>query len=400
MQNRKSFFLLVFFILILICTHSCSTNHSQKRDNNVIILNFGTNEYEELILRIRCVDDSTFHFSGSLNDASWIFEYPRSLYEKCYSFNFYIPTHSHTIQHTISFQQIIDNDTLRASQYMFDNVDKVVINAGIKTKINTFWNEEPVAWDSVNNKIVYVQSLHLYDVYFLNDITDQEYLSSVELAAKSFFITIVTDTANYDNIINLYEKTVRKYPDSHSLIAWLYNLKNQYHRKDAVQKIYDNFSDNQRQSYCGIEIQKFLSDTVLYFKNTLLPAWDTENPEMIITDFSKINLVIFSASWCAPCIAEIPILKKIARELSDKIEMVYVSMDETTTVDAWKKLMIDNEIPWRSVLATYNLEEINQQFLNPGLPTVLMVYPDGKFETIEIRYEADLKKIFEIVGQQ
>ena len=397
MQKRKSFSLLVFFIPVFIGVNSCFTNHLQERHTNVIRLNFGINEYKELMLKIRCVD-STFHFTGSLDDASWIFEYPLSLYEKCYAFNFYIPTHTHTMQHEISFMQIINNDTLRAPSFMFDNVDTVIINAGIKTKINTFWDEEPVAWDSVNNKMVFVQSLILDDVYFLNDITNQEYLSSVELAANHYFITNVMDTANYDNIINLYTKTVRKYPDSHSLIAMLYRLKKQYLIKDNVRKIYDNFSDKQKQSYFGIEIHKFLSDdTVFYFKNTLLPTWDTETPEPIIIDFSKINLVIFSASWCAPCIAEIPILKKIAGELSDKIEMVYISMDETTTVDAWKKLMIDKEITWRSVLAAYNLEEIKEQFFNPGLPAVLMVYPDGKFETIEVRYDADLKKLYENV---
>ncbi|MDR0542388.1 MAG: hypothetical protein LBH19_09300 [Dysgonamonadaceae bacterium] len=75
-------------------------------------------------------------------------------------------------------------------------------------------------------------------------------------------------------------------------------------------------------------------------------------------------------------------------------------MDSTTTVDAWKKLMIDKEIFWRSVLAAYNLEEIKQQFFNPSLPTVLMVYPDGKYETIEVRYAADLKKLYEIADNQ
>ena len=398
MQKRKSFLLLVLFMPILIGVHSCFTNHSQERDTNVVRLNLGTNEYEELILNIVYEDDSILYFPGSLNDDSWIFEYPRRLYEKSKYFRFDIPTHTRTIQHGISFQQIIDNDTLRAPQYMFDNVDTVTINAGLKIKINTFLDEEPVAWDSVNNKLVFEHSLYVDDVYFLNDITDKEYLSSVELAANSYFITGVLDT-NYDTIINLYAKTVQKYPDSHSLIVMLYNLKKQYHRRDAVQKIYDNFSNKQRQSYFGIEIQKFLSDTVFYFKNTLLPAWDTETPEPIIKDFSKINLVIFSASWCAPCIAEIPLLKKIAGELSDKIEMVYVSMDETTTVDAWKKLMIEKDITWRSVLAANNLEEIRQQFFNPGYPTVLMVYPDSKYEKIEVRYDAELKKLYEIAGK-
>jgi len=402
MQKRKSFLLLVFFIPALIGVHSCSTNHSQERDTNVVRLNFGANEYEELRLKIICVDgDSTFYFPGSLNGNSWIFEYPRSLYEKCYFFNFYIPTYTDTIQHSISFKQIIDNDTLKAQEYLFDNVDTVIINAKLKIQTSTFQDVEPIAWDSVNKKTVFGNYLDLDDVYFLNDITDKEYLSSVEVAANRFFITDILDP-DYEEIIDLFAKTVRKYPDSHSLIAWLYNLKKQYHIKDNVKKIYDNFSEKQKQSYCGVEIQKFLSDTdtVFYFKNTLLPAWDTEMPEPIIKDFSKINLVIFSASWCAPCIVEIPLLKKIAGELSDKIEMVYVSMDDTTTVGAWKKLMIDKEITWRSVLAANNLEEINKQFPNLGYPTVLMVYPDGKYEEIEVRYDGDLKKLYQIVENQ
>ena len=400
MQKRKSFLLLVFIILVLIGTHSCFTNHSRERDTNVVCLNFETNEYEELILTIKCMGaelgmDSTFYFSGSLNDDLWIFEYPRSLYEKCYSFRFFIPTHIDTIDHSISFEQIIDNDTLRAVQYLFDDIDTVIINAGLKIKTNTLQRMKLVEGNDIN-------VLGLDDVYFLNDITDKEYLSSVELAANRYFITSIL-YPDYNEIINLFAKTVLKYPDSHSLINFLFRLKHQYQLKENVQKIYDNFSDKQKQSYFGTGIREFLSDTtVYYFKNTMLPAWDTEIPEPIIQDFSKINLVIFSASWCVPCIAEIPILKKIAVELSGKIEMVYVSTDETTTVDAWKKLMIDKEITWRSVLAANHLKEIKEQFnLNiTGIPSVLMVYHDSKYEELEIRYEPDLKKLYEIAKKQ
>ena len=314
-KKRRSFLFLVFFIPILIGVYSCFTNHSQERDTNVVRLNFGTNEYEEIILTIRCMgahlgEDSTFHFEGSLNDDSWIFEYPRSLYEKCLSFRFFIPTHIDTIEHIISFKHIIDNDTIRAAQYLFENVDTVNINVGLKIETNTFQRLKLVE-DIVNNKRVFVNVWGLDDVYFLKDITDKEYLSSVELAANRGFITNILDP-EYDEIINRYAKTVRKYPDSHTLINFLFRLKQQYHTKDDVQKIYNNFSDKQKQSYFGKGILEFLSDTtVFYFKNILLPAWDTENIEPIIKDFSKINLVIFSASWCANCIDEIPLLKKI-----------------------------------------------------------------------------------------
>ena len=327
--------------------------------------------------------DSTYHFSGSLNNDSWTFEYPRSLYEKCYSFRFIIPTHTDTIEHAISFKQIINKDTVSAPQYLFDNVDSVTINAGKKIKTNTFPGKKLV----------------LNDVYFLNNMTDKEYLSSVELAANRGFITDILDP-NYNKVINQFAKTVQKYPDSHTLINFLFRLKQQYHTRDDVEKIYNNFSDRQKQSYFGKGIEMFLSDTVktvLYFKNILLPAWDTEISEPIIKDFSKVNLVIFSASWCAPCIAEIPHLKKIAKELNGKINMVYVSVDEIATVNAWKKLMIDNKIPWRSVLAAKNLNEIKKQFTNEGIPAVYMVHPDSTYEKIEVRYDGDLKKLYQFV---
>jgi len=384
MQKRKSFLLLLFFIPVLMGNCSYSTNHSQERDTNVVCLNFSANEYEELLLEIRHMD-STFHFSGSLNGNSWILEYPCSLYEKSHSFRFIIPVHADTIDmYFISFKQIINNDTIKAPQYLFDNVDTVIINAGKKIETNTFRDGRL-----------------LDDVYFLNDITDKEFLSSVELAANSGFITYILDP-DYDEVNNRFAKTVRKYPDSHTLINFLFRLRDQYHTKDDIKKIYDNFSDKQKQSYFGTGIREFLSDsTVLYFQNVLLPAWDTEIPELIIKDFSKINLVISSASWCASCIAEIPLLKKIAGELGDKIEMVYVSMDNTTTVNAWKKLMIDKEITWRSVLCINNLKEIKEQFQhNYSLPGVLMVYPDGRYETIEVRYDEDLRKLYEIAGNQ
>ena len=137
MQKRKLFLLLVFFISIL----TSAQDQSQERDTNVVRLNLGKNEYKKVLLSmsIRRVDDmdTISYFPGLFKDDSWTFEYPCSLYEKCTDFRLIIPTHTDTVTRNIAFEQIIDNDTIKAPEFMFDNVDTVFINAGLKIRTDT-----------------------------------------------------------------------------------------------------------------------------------------------------------------------------------------------------------------------------------------------------------------------
>jgi thiol-disulfide isomerase/thioredoxin len=362
--------------------------YSQERDTNVVCLHFNDNKYEEAILKITCEGDSVFNFNGLLCENSWIFKYPHCLYKKSNGFTIEIPTHNDTIFRMLSFKQVIDNDTLRTPQFTIDDVDTMRIDIGQYIKTDTFPNE--FVHDRINNRIILATFLD--DVYFMENVTSKEYLSSVELASNQHFIMMDTAQVYYDNRISDFSHLVQKYPYSHALIALLANIKNQYRAKSDVQKIFDNFSENQKSSYFGQKIQHFLSDN--YFKNSILPVWNSENSENIVQDTSKINLVIFTASWCVPCRAEIPLLKEIYTDLHEVVEMTYLSMDDSTTIKAWKELMIKENIQWRSVLAASNLEEIKAKYYNPVLPTILIVYIDGKYEKIDVRVKKDRDKLY------
>jgi len=71
-----------------------------------------------------------------------------------------------------------------------------------------------------------------------------------------------------------------------------------------------------------------------------------------ISDYrGKVLLLDFWASWCKPCIAEFPDIKKMVKSLEKKpLAVVGVNVDEASRVSMAKKVMADNQLTWRQVI--------------------------------------------------
>ncbi|QNL49827.1 TlpA family protein disulfide reductase [Olivibacter sp. SDN3] len=354
--------------------------HSQEYKENIIQLNLGEHAYKEMIIRIqggvRNGANYDMRFAGSQNEKIWGFRYPDSLYAESRSFTIDIPTYNDTVSRRIGFKYINNNDTLWNTSLIFANCDTTLISA---TFLQTDTISKVLTRDKNGNPLF---KDVLIDFYLLTSHQDKELLSSIE-ATQSQFYRYNVDSSQYDIEVEKYIDLARKYPDSHSLIEILNSRKGKFNSKTDVKKVLDCFSTENRNSPIGKEINRYVADTL--FSNSTLTAWDTDSAEAIVLDSTKYNLVVFSASWCVPCIEEIPLLKRIYNDLSDKLDITYVSIDDSTKTEAWRRLMREENIPWRSVLAAGNINYIREKYFVSAIPYCLFVHPGGVKEPVEIR---------------
>jgi len=114
----------------------------------------------------------------------------------------------------------------------------------------------------------------------------------------------------------------------------------------------------------------------------------------------KVVLVDFWATWCGPCIAEIPNVREQYEKYHDKgFEVVGISLDEDR--GALESFITDQKIPWiilhEQSVAERGGHPLAAKYGITGIPTVILVGRDGKVVSMDVRGEklgVQLDKLF------
>jgi peroxiredoxin len=88
----------------------------------------------------------------------------------------------------------------------------------------------------------------------------------------------------------------------------------------------------------------------------------------------KLVLLDFWASWCAPCIVEIPHLTELQKHYSDRLQVIGVSMDEKA--QSAKKVVTTYRINYPIIMADAAFGKRYGDVL--GLPEIYLIGRDGK----------------------
>lgn len=127
------------------------------------------------------------------------------------------------------------------------------------------------------------------------------------------------------------------------------------------------------------------------------PTFDYENHKggktAIESLKGKYTYIDVWATWCGPCIREIPALKKVEEEYKDKnINFVSISIDVEKDHDKWKNMVNDKALGGIQLMADNNWKSkfIEDYGIN-GIPRFILLDPQGNIVSADAPRPSDSK---------
>jgi Thiol-disulfide isomerase and thioredoxins len=148
--------------------------------------------------------------------------------------------------------------------------------------------------------------------------------------------------------------------------------------------IIDAVNDRKKDEDIIVEREKSVEQKIVDFELTDIDGSDKWISEIVSK--SKYLYIDFWASWCAPCIAEVPHLKEIYQKYNDKgFEILGISID--TNRSSWKAGLKRIDTPWVHLVDSTGGEDLMKEYKFRGVPYGLLVDNTGRIIEVGLRGE-------------
>lgn len=121
---------------------------------------------------------------------------------------------------------------------------------------------------------------------------------------------------------------------------------------------------------------------------------DNNDKKVTLEDFKgKYVYIDFWATWCKPCIGEIPSLKKMEEKFKDKnIVFLSISVDNQKDTAKWKKFIIDKELHGPQLIGDNGWEsKISKEYTLQSIPRFVLIDTEGFLVDINAPRPSDSK---------
>lgn len=115
----------------------------------------------------------------------------------------------------------------------------------------------------------------------------------------------------------------------------------------------------------------------------------------------KALLIDFWATWCGPCISELPYSKKLSDESKDlPVEFIYLCTSESSDMEKWKSKIVEYKLSGHHIFVEKGLNSALMNLLSlSGYPSYLLINKNGEYKADIISRPSKLnrEKLFELL---
>ena len=223
-----------------------------------------------------------------------------------------------------------------------------------------------------------------------------------------------TSAAMQDSLIQMYtamkEKTVRtidslvtNYPDCHATALIINNFVIKDRDLAEVEKMYEGLTPRIKNAYLGRKLKTSIDNIKKTSIGSVVPDFTLQAPDgkdVSLSDYrGKIVLLDFWASWCGPCLREVPNVKKVYDKFHAKgFEILSVSLDDKK--DNWVNAIEKNDLNWGHVSSLKGWScPVAKLYNVSGVPAMLLIDKEGKIVATKLRGDLLMEKVAEQFGE-
>ncbi len=171
---------------------------------------------------------------------------------------------------------------------------------------------------------------------------------------------------------------------------------------DDLKGYYNGLTDQVKASSAGKELKASLDRLGQVNVGGYAPDFTLTTPDgkkVSLSQFrGKVLLLDFWATWCGPCLREMPNVIALYKKYHSKgLEILGVSLDEEKSADKWRQMIKDRGMNWNHGSSLQGWDcPVAKMFNVTAIPRMYIIDKDGKIIAQDLRGEALANKMAEI----